>query len=394
MEVEEALSPEAVREVVRKIQRYLWEEDTSDAQDRINSKISDQFWKTVTRTDESSGDDVPYESLANGVADLIGYIESEDDDDLPWWLHDFEWSFESTGDGEFSTSDGDLERLESFDPNTTRVKISEYSSGSDREDLDGLIDGIVSVRDELVKHTDIDDPSDLITGEEKERFPDSIFSIMESDPDDDDPSRIETTGEFNGWLKELVRLCPPFNRTTTALIWYNVGLPVYAVEDLGVDVDVLTDVGLSDEDDDEHVYSSTYRNAFADIMRFRGVFDREVAVETEDTEMGAGLELAYIDAWASATNQLDDEKQETIRMCSSDRASNLDDNERSRRAPHCLELPVRYDYDEGYYLTFDTQCRGFHRRLSKYNDSQHDRSKNIVSALGSRYNLLATTIDG
>jgi hypothetical protein len=382
--LEEAFSPENVQATIKKIQRRIWEEDAGKATERIREQISDRFCKSITGEDDPAEENFPYNSLEPRAQEQIGYIEGIDsEEELPWWLEQFEWKFDATGGGQITVPADDLDQLASFDPEKTRVEKPQFDGGSGRHDLSALIKGLVRVRDELVEHVEIDDPNELITGDDKIDVPEQIFGDLQSEED-----RIETTDEFKNWLGGLVSLCPTFEETTTALLWYNVGLPTHAVEDLGIDTEILDSVGLVNGD---HVYSEAYRDALTDIMRFQGIFDWEVNTEPKmpDSRMGSGLEAAYIHVWAQGIDRLNDDEQETIRRCSENWGNPVKEDERNKRAAHCLELPVWYESPGDYYPTFDTQGRrNYNSRLNKYNESQPDRAEAIVTALESDYGLL------
>jgi hypothetical protein len=391
--LEDALSEESMEETLTGLQRYIWEDNNGDAVDRITEGIADQFWMTIAGLEDPSEEYVTYDSLEQGTKDQVGYTpdseEVDEEDRLPWWFRSFEWEFRMTNRGAIRVGDeeGGLNRLTEFDPEKTEIYKPVFNGGSDREDLASLIEGLATLRDELFKYVDVNDPNQLIDGDDEKPLPSELFEL---------PSKggsISSTEAFGEWLEGLLALCPPFNPTTTALLWYNTGLPEHAVEDLGVDPGVMRAAGLLD--DEGLVQNEAYSDAFAGIMPFRGIFDQFVASGPDDAPLGHGLEAAYIDAWATNENSLTEREIEALRRSGENSKDPIDEDDQERLASCCLTLPIHYERRESsnathVALAFDTQNRypGGINPLSNYGIDQESRAKEILSTLKAVYELL------
>jgi hypothetical protein len=350
-----ALSENNLTETIRALDKELPEKEGTDPVSWILDEFSDEFWRTITGQTDPPEEYIFYNQLAVETP-LIGYLETGNDEDnsqLPWWLRSFNWTFEMLGQEtlQLPRDDGDIDRVKDFDPSETRVYRPELVFDDDGADLESLLEGLVDLKNALTNSADIGKSERTVYEDSQDhpQLPADLFDLAGDTP-------IRTTGKFETCLQSLLQLCPPYNETITALTWYNTGLPTRAMEAmLEDDINHLRRAGLTPNPD--RVWNESYREAVAQIMDFRGVFDWEVRNNSHNRAlMEDSLEAAYIQMWLENTSPLTEKQAKAIRLAADRSRSSADQNE-MEYAPCCIELPISFDRKRYNCLTFDTQRR-------------------------------------
>lgn len=354
---------------VEALNKELPEKEDSNPVSWILNELNNQFWRTITGQTDPPEEFIYYNQLAVETP-LIGYLESgndEDDSQLPWWLCSFKWTFEMIGQEtiELPRDNGDIDRFKDFDPSETRVYRPELVFDDDGTDLESLLKSLVDLKNELINSADIEKSERTIYegSQDHPQLPAGVFDLAGDTP-------IRTTGKFETWLRSLLQLCPPYNETTTALTWYNTGLPTRVVEAmLENEINHLERAGLIPDPD--WVWNESYREAIAQIMDFRGVFDWEIGNGSQSQSlMEDSLEAVYIQTWLANTDPLSKKQAKAIRLAADKSRTSTDQNNEMEYAPYCIELPISYDRKRYNLLTFDTQRRKKRGRLYSNSESR------------------------
>lgn len=383
MKIEQALSSENLEGTLDALQTQLPEKEGSDPSEWIITEIEDQVWKLITGESAAAKERVPYNQLRMAeYEEFIGYkdqADSQDDSErLPWWFRSFDWKFESLGQPAVKIQNGadKIEQLGDFDPEKTDVYRPKYNPNNIRRSLKKLLSGLNALKNELIQSADVDQSQRTVyrAGKKHPELPSHVFELSSTHP------VVTTTGEFEQWLKSLLSLCPPYNETTTALTWYNLGLPRDVTERvLGDDVSVLNQAGLNSNND--RIINREYRDAFADIMAFQGVFDWTVEAETPlESQLDRGLEAAYIGSWLSNRSRLDPDESDAIETAHEYGVNTDDQGNEMEYAAYCVTLPISYHGKDRYRLTFDTEKRKNNGYIYHYND-QRQRAEKILASL-------------
>lgn len=381
MLLRDALSEENLTATVTALDKQLPEKEDSDAVPWLLDELRDEFWRTITGQTAPPEEYIFYNQLAVDTP-LIGYLETENDEDnaqLPWWLRSFEWTFEMIGQEtlKLPKDDGDIDRVKDFDPSETRVYRPELVFDGDGADLESLLEALVDLKNALTNSADIEKSERTVYEESQDhpQLPTDVFDLADDTP-------IRTTGKFETWLESLLQLCPPYNETTTALTWYNTGLPTRAMEAmLEDDINHLRRAGLTPNPD--RVWNESYREAIAQIMDFRGVFDWEIGNDSQNQSlMEDSLETAYIQMWLANTGPLSKKQAKAIRLAAETYRSSADQNNEMEYAPCCVELPISYDRKRYNLLTFDTQRQKQNGGLYSRNESRAEAIIQTIEQAG------------
>lgn len=351
-----ALSENNLTAAVTALNEELPVKEGADPVSWILDELSDEFWRTITGQTDPPEEYIYYNQLAVETP-LIGYLETEDDkseSQLPWWLRSFNWTFEMIGQEtlELPKDDENIDRVNDFDPSETRVYRPELVFDSNGSDLESVLEALVDLKKELTDSADVEKSERTVyeSSQDHPQLPDDVFDRSGDIP-------IRTTGKFETWLQSVLQLCPPYNETTTALTWYNTGLPTRAMRAmLEDDINHLRRAGLTPNPD--RVWNESYREAIAQIMNFRGVFDWKVRNNSHNQSlMEDSLEAAYVQMWLENVSPLTEKQTKAIRLAADESRSSADQNNEMEYAPCCIELPISFDRKKYNLLTFDTQRR-------------------------------------
>lgn len=355
MDLENTFSEDNITTTVTALNRELPKTKSRDAKTWLLDEISDQFWRTITGQTDPPEAYISYNQLAVENS-LVGNLKTEDEDNskLPWWLRSFKWTFEMIGQEtlELPKDNGSINKIKAFDSTETLVYRPELAFDSDGADLQTLLQGLVNLKNELTNSANIEFSEQTVYEDSKThpQLPADVFDLAGETP-------VRTTEGFENWLKSLLQLCPPYNETTTALTWYNTGLPRRAMEEMLEDnFNHLKRAGLTSNS--SKVWNESYRGAIKQIMDFRGVFDCELSNNSQyQSPMKNSLETIYIQMWLANQDGLSEKQAKAVRLASEESKTSSDQTDEMEYAPCCIELPISYDRKRYNFLTFDTQRR-------------------------------------
>lgn len=381
----EALSENELKNTFEEIQTQLPEKEGYSPPEWVINEIEEQLWVTIAGSDAKSQEYLMYNKMEIS-SPFLGYIQPNEEENntgqLPWWLQSFDWKFESIGEPVVEAQNGasEVKQLRNFDSEETRVYRPEYNPNSDQRCIKKLLSGLNKIKIELAEATEIRRSGRTVYDSEEDhpKLPSKIFEL--SSVTSPESSVIKTSKEFEQWLTSILQLCPPYNETTTALTWYNLGLPREIGEQLlEKDIDAIEQAGLIS--DQNRIMNRSYRDAVSDIMSFQGVFDQTVNSDAPpELSLDEGIEAAYIGAWLHNTGQLESGEVEAIHLASKNTKYEDDRDNEMKYSYHCIGLPISYDGKKNYRLTFDTQSRIKSGKIG-YEAEQRSRAKKIYEAL-------------
>jgi len=381
----EDLSQDKIESTFEAIQTQLPEREGNNPPEWVINEIEEQLWTKIAGSDATSQEYVIYDELKI-PAPFLGYVqpakENKNTEQLPWWLRSFDWKFQDIGESIIETRNGasEIKQLRNFDPAETRVYRPDYNPNNERKSIKKLLEGLNKFKNGLIKSTQIRQSERTVYKSEEKHpeLPAEIFKIT-SDTSSE-AVVIETSEEFKQWLNSILQLCPPYNKTTTALTWYNLGLPREVAEQLlEEDIDTIEQAGLMS--DQNRMMNREYRDAVSDIMAFQGVFDWTVKSDApSELPLDDGLESVYIGAWLHNSGQLEPEEVEALRLASKKSIHEDDKNNEMKYSHQCIGLPISYDGKKHHRLTLDTQTRTQNGKIG-YKREQRSRAKRIYEAL-------------
>jgi len=293
--------------------------------------VEDALWKEFGG--DTGEDSLEYVHLPEESKSILGW--NEEDESVPWWLEDFEWTARmgSKEEGEFVKLDsvdslGTFEK--NFDPRRTSI---------DRPVLEESVASILCGFDRLKEELDDWFENRDFTGETE--FPDEVFII--------NSGVVETSTSFRDWFyDDLLPLCPPFNETLTALFMANTNITVDALrkaydeefQNRLQEIGLYTDVKNSHET--ERVYNKEYYKGLNKSLTYgrERVFD--CCLGNPEFERLGPLEEEF---YKSQYRQVDDGGEITwLRRVAKNDPSQLEEGEEYSFAEVAFQYPVSLEY--------------------------------------------------
>lgn len=302
--------------------------------EQFKKEVEQDLWEKLVGTKGPESDTVDYDSLSEESTSVIGYIETDDDEQkIPWWLASFKWQARSRGESitlQTEQFNDPLSNFENFDPAATQLQKPELQEDTFLKALKNL----KTLGDELDEQFDIEEKSAGI------EMPSNIFNIEEG--------LIETTEEFEQWFNDILRLCPPVNDELTALFMVNAGVSWEAAEGI-VPEDLLERLkifGFSSH----RISERDYHNPIRYILELNGVFDLTIPV-TKDYDGLGMLEALFYEHWAESNQNRSEDVSEWIEQASAWNPDNLESGEEPIFAKVAFTTPLRLSHNSPIYTT-------------------------------------------
>lgn len=283
-----------------------------------------------------------YEEIVEDHGDVIGYTD-QGQEQLPWWLEDFEWTVTADPLGPLEISENTLEQFEDYPLDSTRVDQISLTSG------ESIIEGLDAFsRLEEALTTAVESPADSAPDDKLSHYelPEKLFVVP-------DRGRIDTSDAFQTWLEHLVNLCPPGCPELTALLRVNTNVQrQHATQVLEQEeIDLLTELGLlKDNEATSRIFNENFYDPLTTLLKITLPFDLELEVGNDSNDL-TDLQYAYYRGWSQDTDRLPNEQQ-WLRKAQNQ--ENLSDSEEYRFAEFAFRLPIRLASST---VTFEDQGR-------------------------------------
>ena len=331
--VSEILEPERFRAVGAKIAGLP---DASE----FCSTVEDDLWRAVIGESESDLEAIAYGELPEKSKSVIGYVDGEAGDEIPWWLQSFAWEVTSRGEkltlGEEDNYSDNLEKFENFDPQATTLHKPELQNGySDPErQITELLEKLDDLHEALDDRIGIDDQTSALA------LPSRIFEIKEG--------IVRTTSEFESWFNDVLQCCPPINAELTTLLMVETGLERESLEGVisETTLEQLTHFGFLEDGSSK----GDYYRPLKKILALDGVFDLRVPHADEFDELG-GLETLLYSTWAENYEGDSEKAGEWIERAHEWYPDRLDEGETPLFGSIAFETPLRLQYGMPGYVS-------------------------------------------
>lgn len=262
--------------------------------DQFKTAVESDLWAHFVPTNKQETTEIAYEEMTSKGQGVIGYIQSEDGETaIPWWLTEFKWDATTIGEDSLTLDSVDnLNHFENFIIDETTIEKPEllHQRRGVSNDLCGALENFDQIYSELTNYIDV---SKKTKPEVRLTLPDQIFKVAEG--------QVQTTEEFQTWVQSVVQLCPPFNKSLTAL------LMVLSKVDVDVARGVLSDhvttnleaIGAFGE---TLVYNVNYFDPLASsgnsLLTYNwSMFDIQLPYVNNGYDYLAPLEAAFYENW-------------------------------------------------------------------------------------------------
>lgn len=296
-----------------------------------------------------------YADIQDAHGALVGSVEG-DEDRLPWWLSEFEWTVNSDQLASLTLELSTLDEFEEYPRESTYVESIELTGATTfRKTLDAL----VSLEGKLNQLLEVDpvalaedydiDPSDYDT-------PEQFFELPEAS--------VATTSSAEEWIQRVISLCPPAEPSLTALLRVNVGVEWrHAAETLDdAEQQRLETLELvTSDEEDERIFNEEYYENLIQLLKTDAPFDLSIDSSSDKDEL-TPLQYLFYRAWAEKVDRRLPEEQRWLQAVKNQ--GDLDEGEQFRFAPYAFRMTIRLDQGQ---LVFTHQ--------SKYGSDRSVRSQ-------------------
>ncbi|MCL9814978.1 hypothetical protein [Natranaeroarchaeum aerophilus] len=301
----------------------------------------DQFQREVVEDLEQklgiAGTERTYEELQDAHGALVGSIEG-DEDRLPWWLSEFEWTVNSEQLSRLTLESSTLGEFEEYPRESTYVESIELTGATTfRKTLDAL----VSLEGELNQVLEADpaalakdydiDPSDY-------NIPDQFFELPEAS--------VATTSSAEEWVQQVISLCPPADPSLTALLRVNVGVKQrHAKKELDDEERQRLETLklITSDEEDERIFNETYYENLIQLLETDAPFDLSIDISSDKDDLTA-LQYLFYRSWAENIERRLPEEQRWLQAVKNQ--SDLDEGEQFRFASYAFRMPIRLDKNQ------------------------------------------------
>lgn len=343
VELTEALSEERVSDLVTKLR------DLPDGA-AFQESVEQDMWESLGGT--MSEDEIAYEKLPQESRSIIGFVE---DDTLPWWLEEFDWTVDYLGET-IELSEEGLANFEDADPSRAWLRRPTLAD----DGVTSVLDAFSAVEELLTEQLDIEASNGGYS------FPDSVFAIEDG--------RIETTDEFGDWYSVLLQYFPPTEPLLTVLFLANSRIPTNIAHEVFPDkiLSLLDSYGFTDGDS---VENKTYRYQLNTLVKFSGVcFDRRVALERNTGPLGP-MEYLLYEQWGNDVGS-DSTIRKWINRAATDEPQQVDAAKLAQFAEFGLTSPIILHGNKPGFITV-----GFYADNSGYYNSDSGRLASVQEIL-------------
>ena len=274
---EEALSIDKLKSVHAAI-------DTLPNEQRYKTHIEEKLRSVLLgeESDHKGTKYVAFSELPDKTQNLIGYTRTETGtENLPWWLREFEWSFELDTTEHITVEQ--LPRLEESNPSETQVNLPTLESS----DLMMALEAFDDVSEYFEGRLDIENTEPYINLERLE-LPENPFVLDRVGEGTEMFDTLRVTEEFEEFFEAVLKLCPPINPTLQALNVVVTGLDPEYNQLLPVGVEqTLKQAGL-DTGRDQDLFDNITK-----LYQISSEFDIEIEVEDQKDGLNALEQLRY-----------------------------------------------------------------------------------------------------
>lgn len=297
--------------------------------------VEDDLWRTITEGRATNDTQIRYADLPSNSKSLFGYTETDEDQILPWWFNQFNWTVAERGDDLTINSIEDLESLANYDPNTLTIEKPKYNKTAGL----GTFADVLGAFDDVC--TELENRLNLDSGQTNRDPPEEVFEIANN--------TLRTTSTFQDWFDRLLTYCPPMNTPLTALFLVNTNVECESIHDLIPEetYTLLKDLVVTDG----VIYNKSLQTGVETILSLEAPFDLALPVDT-DTNALQPLEAQFYQTWAAKTIATP-ELRRWLQQAAADNPDSLQAGEQKQFGSAALTAPLQLERNHPVFTTLD-----------------------------------------